>query len=249
MNPPGNTCFITGTDTGVGKTVLTALLAVHGRARGIDVLAVKPFCCGPPDDVELLAGIQGTTPSGSAISLWQTPHPVSPRAAVLKGAPEPGWEEACDFLRSQASKTRTLLVEGAGGAMVPIGRDWTLLDLIAWSEGPVIVVAPNRLGTLNHSLMTLELLRQRGLKRIGLVLMGPEKPDESSPDNAGILRDFRPQTPVFELPFLKPAPASGRRIREIEKKFEKTLAPILGFATFCAPSGRNRGSGRPGTRK
>ncbi|HLU03479.1 MAG TPA: dethiobiotin synthase [Advenella sp.] len=152
--------FVTGTDTDVGKTLVSAWLCRH---FGLDYF--KPVQAGllPMTDsewVKLHAGCH-TYPEA-----YRLREPASPHyAARLEGV-----QLALQQIRLPAAQR--LVVEGAGGVMVPLGAGRLMVDLIAWLGLPVLVVASTRLGTLNHTLLTLQALRLRGIAVLGVILNG-----------------------------------------------------------------------------
>lgn len=176
--------FVTGTDTEVGKTVVTACLAQAARALG-NVIAAKPVASGVPpgtagEDAELLGAAAGHPPR--VLATWEAP--LSPhRAALSEGhAPEPAdLDRFCRDLRADV-----VLVEGVGGWRVPIRADilrYDVVDLARATGGAVLVVAADRLGVLNHTLLTVAAIRQDGLEVSGVVLnrgVGPETPSRTT---------------------------------------------------------------------
>lgn len=164
--------WVTGTDTGAGKTACTACLAAAFRERGLSVRALKPIASGVPpgtcgEDALLLALGGGHEP----LVHTRLETPVSPhRAAILEGRPLDlgavgGW------IASQAADV--VLVEGVGGWRVPLDLAGAQLrDLVALAPGEIVVVAPDRLGTLNHTRLTVEAIRADGLAVAAIVLNG-----------------------------------------------------------------------------
>ena len=170
---------ITGTGTGVGKTIVTAALAALARDRGARVAVVKPAQTGlaagstastastEESDLEVVRRLSGVT---DLHELARYPDPLSPEAAArTSGLPPLDLEVAAAYIRKLAADL--VLVEGAGGLLVrydPSG--WTIADLAAALEAPVVVVTTPGLGTLNHTALTLEALAARGLTLAGLVI-------------------------------------------------------------------------------
>jgi dethiobiotin synthetase len=180
--------FITGTDTEIGKTFATALLTRALRAAGNPTIALKPFCCGPRDDVEILAAASDHTLSLDESNPVWLQTPAAPLAAAAAEKRTISLEPLRDWFHSLSSKHPSLLVEGAGGWLVPVTETQTLADLAALLALPVIVVVPNRLGCLNHTLLTLESIKARGLHCPGIILNHPAPPEgEAARTNAAIL--------------------------------------------------------------
>jgi dethiobiotin synthetase len=219
--------FITGTDTGVGKTLLTASLLYQLRQEGVKALAIKPFCSGGMGDVTLLGAIQGGELSAKEINPFHFPEPTAP----LIGARRQGFRiELADVLgpiRSLLRKTDWLLVEGAGGLLSPLGEQFSLVDIMVRLSGEVILVGPNKLGVLNHTLLTVEAMRARGIERIQVVLMGQPKPDDSARTNPETLREMLAPMEIISLPYLGPRSARLGAVKKNAKKIKKTLALIL----------------------
>jgi dethiobiotin synthetase len=158
--------FVTGTDTDAGKTVVTAALAACLRARGLPVRAAKPLATGeqpPGADAQRIAAAAGHAP----LNLVCLPEPASPDRAAREAGTEIDLAATHDWLRSLGAP---LLVEGVGGWEVPLGRGASVADLGRRLGLPVLIVAPNRLGVLNHVFLTVNAVRARGLWVAGVVL-------------------------------------------------------------------------------
>jgi len=168
-------CFVTGTDTGVGKTVLAAAIAAALRARGVGIAAFKPVVTGldapepgRPADHELLGAAAGTAPR--AVAPVRFGPPVSPHlAAELAGvAIEPAALVAA--ARAAGERAEALVVEGVGGLLVPFTAAYTVRDLARELGLPVVIAARPGLGTISHSLLTVEAARAAGLDVRAVVL-------------------------------------------------------------------------------
>jgi dethiobiotin synthetase len=175
---------VTGTDTGVGKTVATAALACHARLAGIDVAVCKPVQTGSPhdDDLAEVGRLSGVT---SLHGGWRYPEPLAPLAAAQRaGMALPSRSELVASVRSVNADLT--LVEGAGGLLVELGSNGvTLRDLASDLAAPVLVVVAPGLGTLNHTALTLEALAAQGIPCAGLVIGA--WPREPGPAEAGNL--------------------------------------------------------------
>jgi dethiobiotin synthetase len=170
-------CFVTGTDTGVGKSVLAAAIVSRLSRDGVDVRAHKPVITGldePPDpdwphDHELLARAAGSDPTTVAFARFGPP--VSPHlAAQLAGTPLSAGRLAERARDATAVPGEVLVVEGVGGLLVPLGEGSDVRDLAAELGLALLIAARPGLGTINHTLMTLECARRAGLSVSGVVL-------------------------------------------------------------------------------
>lgn len=184
--------FVTGTDTGIGKTMVSAWLVRSWRAD-----YWKPVQSGELEGTDF-ATVRGLVPDAVIHpSRHVLKAPLSPHeAAALEGV-RIGLE---DF--SLPATTRPLVVEGAGGAMVPLNERDLMVDLMRRLNLPVVVVARSGLGTINHTLLTLEALARRDLRVAGVILNGP-----SMPANRQAIEAWSGVKVVAELPPL-PSPAA-----------------------------------------
>lgn len=219
--------FITGTDTGVGKTLLTALLLDHLRTSGVHALAIKPFCSGSRADVELLRCLQEGELSADEINPYFFREPVAPLVAARGEVREITLAQAVANVRRVAARCECLLVEGIGGVLVPLGESFSVADLIARINCRVLVVSRNRLGTLNHTRLTVAALQREGVRRVKVVMMQSPRPDFSSRSNLLILNKLLKRVPVLVLPDLGLRTARTRAVKENRKKVKKILARIL----------------------
>jgi len=226
----GKILFITGTDTGVGKTVLTALLLAHLRSQGVNALAMKPVCAGPRSDVRLLQSLQRGELSDDEMNPFWYKVPVVPIVAARKCRKKPtqaGLKKAIQRLRE---KCDILLVEGAGGLMVPLVKNLTWEGLIKSLKCPVLVAAKNQLGVINHGLLTINRLQTIGVNRFGLCLIDHgrvRKNGSAESENLWILNEFSGKCPVFIIPYLGKSGNKSRIIEAGQKKTKKSLAQIL----------------------
>lgn len=162
---------MTGTDTGIGKTIFSAALA-----GALDAHYWKPVQAGLDDgaDRDHVARLSGIDPAKVLPEAYRLTTPCSPhRAAELDGV-------VIDLARMTLPAVRPLVVEGAGGALVPVTRSTTYADVFAWWGMPVIVVARTALGTINHSLLTFEALRARGVAIHGVAFVGDANADSEA---------------------------------------------------------------------
>jgi dethiobiotin synthetase len=224
--------FVTGTDTGVGKTVLTGLLLHYLRHHGCHALAVKPFCSGGTADTALLQAVQDDELTSYEISPFRFAEPVAPLVAARRHRRKIHLSEVLTHVRGQAERCECLLVEGVGGVLVPLGEDFTVRDLIVRLSCEVLVVSANRLGTINHTLLTAAALQAVGVKAFKTVLMGVQTPDLSASWNRRILAELLLPNSLFAIGFLGRNPARLGAVDKNCKKNEKTLARILDLRRF-----------------
>jgi dethiobiotin synthetase len=161
--------FISGTDTGVGKTVLTAALAARWRAEGRRFRVCKPVATGSAEDTEALARAAGDE-DREAITPWTFAEPAAPPVAARLAGVRLSLAELAAAVRRRAEGGSAVLVEGVGGLCCPLTDDGTVADLVAELGLPLVVVARRSLGTLNHTLLTAEVALRRGLPLAGVVL-------------------------------------------------------------------------------
>ncbi len=226
--------FITGTDTGVGKTVLTGLLLHHLRRRGCHALAMKPFCCGGTADIEALRAIQDGELTREEITPFYFPEPLAPWVAARKHHRAIHIEEVLTRVRCLARRCECLLIEGIGGLLVPLTRHQTVRDLIVALDCEVILVSANRLGTLNHTLLSALALEAAGVNKYKTVLMNFTQLDASVRSNSRMLALLLAPHSSYPLGYLGPHPLQMGGLEEKCKKVQKTLARILRFSRVAA---------------
>lgn len=204
------TWFITGSDTGVGKTVLTTLLTRHLLAEGVHVRAVKPFCSGGRDDAEALFAVQQGRVPLDEINPWHFRAPLAPLIAARRERKRVALAEVTAFLRDAARQCDVLLVEGAGGVLSPLGEGYSARDLITALRARPLVACADRLGAINQGLMALAALPPRIAGQARLVLSQGFPADGSQPTNARILAELLGAGRVHTLPEVKPEELTGR---------------------------------------
>lgn len=235
--------FITGTDTGVGKTVLTALLTGHLRAKGVKALAMKPFCSGSRSDARLLRAMQEKVLTLDEINPFYFDKPVAPAAALGRGK-NIRLDTVLAKIRALEARCEVLLIEGSGGLLVPLGKNYTVLDLIRRLRCEVVVVSRNQLGTINHTLLTLVALEGSGIKEVRTVLVGAKTPDFSTGTNLQMIQKLAPKARLFSVPNLGIGASREAIIKINVKKMKKMLARILGDANFTPVRPGNRTKGK-----
>jgi len=185
--------LITGTGTGVGKTIATAALASCAH----DVAVCKPIQTGGDDDLAEVARLSGVT---ELVSVARYPEALAPvAAAAAAGRSLPSAEQIIATVRSVDRPGRLTLVEGAGGLLVELAASCvTLRDLAVELFAPVLVVCEAGLGTLNHTALTLEALENKGVSCAGLVIGSwPVSPGAAERFNRGALKGLAPLRAVL----------------------------------------------------
>jgi dethiobiotin synthetase len=215
--------FVTGTDTGVGKTVLTGLLLAHLRGQGCEALAMKPFCSGGRGDARLLMGLQKGCLTLDDVNPYYYDKPVTPAAA-----PNPvAFRDVVSRILALSDRCQVLLVEGAGGLLSPLGKNYTARELISELGCQPIIVSRNRLGTINHTLLTVNVMQSVVKERFAVVLMSNGKSDASSSTNEKMLRQRLGKLPLFSIPKQKFKGISPREIENSATFLKKVLARLL----------------------
>ena len=174
--------FITGTDTGVGKTYVTARIIRGLRARGVDAVGFKPLCCGSRDDAEMLRAAADDVLALNEVNPVWLRAPAAPYAAAMIENRAVDLDAIHETFARLCERHATVVVEGVGGWLVPIRRDYTVADLAAGWKLPVIVVAANRLGALNHTALTVQAIRAASLSCVGVILN--DLPDTEMPGDS-----------------------------------------------------------------
>jgi dethiobiotin synthetase len=170
--------FITGTDTGVGKTYVAAGLIRTLKAGGLNVCPMKPAETGcrmrkgelVPSDTRTLMRASGVKEPVDAINPYRMRHPLAPAVAARLEGVTISRRIITEAYRKLSSRYDLVVVEGAGGVMVPVYKRYRYLDMMGDLNLPVLVVARPGLGTINHTLLTVHALRQSGLAVLGVVL-------------------------------------------------------------------------------
>ncbi len=203
--------IVCGTDTDVGKTVVSALVV-----QGLGATYWKPVQSGTEG---------GTDSERLRVLLGLPPQRILPEAYRLTAPVSPHWAAERDGVRIEPDRLRLPLVEGplvvetAGGLLVPLTRDALQIEQIRRWGLPVLLVARSGLGTLNHTLLSLEALRRRAIPVLGLVLNGPVHPD-----NPRTLESFARVPVLAELPPLEPLTAAALQRQWLASRLPSSLS-------------------------
>ncbi|MGQ0812124.1 MAG: dethiobiotin synthase [Nitrospiraceae bacterium] len=168
--------FVVGTDTGIGKTTVTAALACHLKNQGLRIAVMKPVETGVPlqgtsmSDADYLRSAACSDDSLEVVSPYRFADALAPLAAANRTGTTIDMGRIITAFEALHATNRFVLVEGAGGVLVPVTKELTVRDLIARLGLPVLIVGRAGLGGVNHALLTIEALRQRHIAILALVL-------------------------------------------------------------------------------
>jgi dethiobiotin synthetase len=200
--------FITGTDTGVGKTRVATGLIAGFQQQGKRVLAMKPIACGYStqdhrninDDVLEIAELTGQNADDTQLCVYSLAEPVSPNIAANNAGISIELQQITRYFHQLADRADIVIVEGAGGWEVPLSATQTMADLARALGLPVILTVGLRLGCLNHALLTAAAIRQTGLPLAGWVANHLEPAMLASDANIHTLSQFLGRPPITVLP-------------------------------------------------
>jgi dethiobiotin synthetase len=218
------TLFITGTDTGTGKTVLAALLVRFLRERGVHAAALKPICSGNRSDAREIFAAMGGALALDEINPWHFRAPVAPVLAARREKKSVRLAQVLAHIRAMQKRFDMVLVEGAGGLLSPLGENFNSRDLIRALRAIPIIVAQNKIGVVNHVLLTLEALPENFRPRAKIVLMSPPKPDASTKTNARLLVELIDAERIFQVPWLGKSFDAGPASKNL--RLQKTLLAL-----------------------
>jgi dethiobiotin synthetase len=228
--------FVTATDTGVGKTVVTAALAHALRERGLAVGVCKPVQSGnlagdPDGDAALLARLGGLGAAASEVCVYAFAAPLAPRVAAEREGRRVELDPILGRVRHLEASHDAVLVEGAGGLLVPLAKGLTIADLAVRLGYPLVVVARPGLGTVNHTALTAVVARSLGLELAGVILNGyTDGGDGSEADNPRLIEELAGVRVLGRTPWLD-GPLSAARIAA-------EIAPAIDVEPLLAAVGR-----------
>jgi len=231
--------FVTGTSTGVGKTMVCGLLAAFLRSQGVDAVTQKWVQTGTdkwPIDLAMhrrIMGLPESVPEGMLEDLcpYRFAFPSSPHLAAERegrGIAASVIEEA--YRRLEASH-EIVLVEGVGGFLVPLTKDLLTCDLVVRLGLPVLVVVANRLGCVNHALLTVEAIRRRELPLVGLIFNRVPggsvwSPEEVLADNVRIVGEISGAPVLGEVPYLADPVRSAEAFAPVGHAFLERMRAV-----------------------
>lgn len=205
-------CFVTGTDTGVGKTLVSAALALCLKQRGVDVGVMKPIETGVGEDADETSDLArlreaaGGEDPVELVSPYRFLEPLAPLASCRAAGDIIDVERLVAAYKTLAKRHGCIIVEGVGGVLVPITPACHVRDLIVRFDLSAVVVGRSTLGGVNHALLTIETLKAAGVSIVALVLNEPEMCEDTAAglaqraSTADLLRELSP------LPVLGPIP-------------------------------------------
>jgi dethiobiotin synthetase len=216
--------FVTGTDTGVGKTVVAASIAAHMKAQGLTVGVMKPAETGCsmrkgelfPKDAAFLRKASGTDDILGAVCPYRFDEPLAPAIAAQRAGKKVDTRLIVKIFKAIARQSDFTIVEGAGGLMVPLCGKYTFLDLAAELGLPLVIVGRAGLGTINHTVLTVEAARARGVAISGIILNhstgnGVGAASETNPKAIEALTGIKP----FVTPYTPGAKSGNKALAKI----------------------------------
>ena len=201
MKPP-QILFITGTDTGVGKTVFAALSTVYLRQQGFRVAALKPLASGGREDARILHAAAGKVLALDEVNPWHFRAPLAPVLAARKEKRQVRLREVVAQIQRVTKRFEVVVVEGAGGLLSPMGEGFDSRDLIAALKATPVIVTANKLGAVNQVRLVLAALPQSARRKARVVLVNPPKSDAASRTNLKLLAEFLMPGQLRVMPWL-----------------------------------------------
>jgi len=225
----GKLIFITGTDTGAGKTLFTSMALCHLRNQGIRATGLKPFCSGSRSDARHIRFHGGRDLSLQEVNPWFFEPPLAPGAMPKRN--QIPRKTLTDYIHQSAKQHEILLVEGAGGLMSPLGADYHLGHVIEDFRPHVVLAAPNKLGVLNQVLLNVTCLKSfMPSQNIHVVMMGKKNADPSVKTNAKLLKSWLRDVTILELPYLGSNAKSRPAVQQHAGRYKKLLSKALNYS-------------------
>jgi dethiobiotin synthetase len=223
-----STLFITGTDTGVGKTYVACALALALRARGHRVAVLKPVETGvehEPEDAVRLRAAAGDDASLDDVCPYRLRAPLAPLAAARLEGVTLDVDRIVALIARRAAAADVLLVEGAGGLLVPVAGRTTWAEIVVRAQLPVAIVAANRLGTINHTALTARAARAVGLSVRGFVLTHPTAVGDASCASNAELIELIADVPCWAVLPHGPVQAAAALLDEVVARVHVPQTP------------------------
>ncbi len=230
--------FVTGTDTDAGKTVAVAALLSYLRAKSVDAMSMKPIQTGcekqngqwiVPDIAFVLkaAGIEKTLKEQEFLCPFTFEHACSPHLAVSLEKKSICVDTILERYNVLSTQHKTIIVEGAGGILVPINKKDMMLDLMKEMKLPVVLVTRPGLGTINHTLLSINELRRAGLTVAGLIFCETVEPARNyiERDNRTIISEIGEVPILGDIPYINSMNTLLSQPKEFEAFSNKALSP------------------------
>ncbi|WP_405155191.1 dethiobiotin synthase [Paenibacillus sp. FSL K6-0108] len=236
--------FVTGTDTGVGKTIITGALAAALRAENLNVGVWKPVQSGAllgsgETDAERLLQYTGIDEGAEHVASFTFQAPLTPMLAAKQAGVDITLQEIINAGQPLADRYESKIIEGAGGVAVPLTEDSLVVDLISKLGTPALIVARTGLGTINHTLLTVSYLQQQGIPIVGFILNDGETDeiysDPSITTNAELIERYCGIPFLGRFPRLKDELNTEMLIQVIREKIH--LTPIRQALTVPSMGG------------
>jgi dethiobiotin synthetase len=220
--PVATTFFITGTDTGVGKTRVTAGLLAAARDAGLKAAGMKPVAAGAEwrdgrmlnDDALMLAQASGQDTPYDELNPYCLIEPISPHIAANRADICIDIDKITEIARRMALAHELLLIEGAGGWYTPLGPDESMATLARALAAPVVLVVGMRLGCLNHARLTREAIERSGCRLAGWIASGLDPQFAAAAENLATLASLLGAAPLGLLPFEPDSARDALHLRE-----------------------------------
>lgn len=214
--------FITATDTGVGKTIISCAIGLSLKKKGIDVGIMKPFQCSG-DDTDFLLKTLEIKDERSLVNPYFAKEPLAPFVAFRREKIKIKLAKVFSAYRELKKRHEFLIVEGVGGLLVPIKENYLISDFVRDLGMPIVIVARAGLGTISHSLLTQRYADDYGIKIKGLIINGLKGKDLSEQTNPEVLREFLGVPLLGTVPFIKNVKSKdglARLVKEAEKNLD-----------------------------
>lgn len=221
--------LVTGTDIGVGKTWVACSLARAVQEAGRQVIAVKPVetgCSAEPspleDGVRLALATGQSAPAHAIIRLRE---PVAPVLASEGSGDEIDFDALVLKIERYSEQAEYALIEGTGGLLTPVTWEWNMADVARALSAVALVVGVDRVGTINHTLLTLSALELAGLPSLGVILTPPEVPDSSTGKNAAAIARLSGIDRIITLPLTVDPQAAAHTLQPVLSWVGRIAAP------------------------
>jgi dethiobiotin synthetase len=221
--------LITGTDIGVGKTWVACALARALREAGRSVVAIKPVetgCSGQPSKAEDGVRLARATGQSQPVhAILRLPDPVAPVLASERAGSEIDFDALVLKIERFAESAELALIEGAGGLLAPVTWEWNMVDLARALGAAALVVGVDRLGTINHTLLTLSALELAGIACAGVVLTTPDHTDPSTGSNAAAIARLSGLDRIVKLARVGDDQAAATSVAPVMEWLGRVAAP------------------------